>query len=313
MSGRRKCPINCPCICHDTGGSGHDHEGAPCPGKTPEGRARLRRERADYAARFYDGETANRGRRWASPYPEIQRILDRHQRDVDLTAGVHPVSRGLSLSSAASILRDDYLPKVREQLNNHFLIVDSLTDVQDRIIKDATLKYHYGAVKISPQVVNYMRTDARLTELIADRYGVVHYPEESGHYGNTAPLPTVTPCKPKWATGPYYPGAQPMSTRPTTASALRKQLKAIEKQIEALDKFGEDDHPDETVIFYKTNFGRVDYRGHDAQSYTYTALKVNGAWYLTGKTTGPVSWDVLVDRHLQFATEVWVADSWTAL
>lgn len=30
---RRPCPVSCTCICHDTGGSGHDHEGASCPGK----------------------------------------------------------------------------------------------------------------------------------------------------------------------------------------------------------------------------------------------------------------------------------------
>lgn len=28
-----KCSIKCDCICHDTGGSGHDHQGQPCPGK----------------------------------------------------------------------------------------------------------------------------------------------------------------------------------------------------------------------------------------------------------------------------------------
>ena len=28
------CPIWCPCVCHDTGGSGHDHPpGGRCPGK----------------------------------------------------------------------------------------------------------------------------------------------------------------------------------------------------------------------------------------------------------------------------------------
>jgi hypothetical protein len=30
---RRRCPFRCDCICHDTLGSGHDHEGEPCPGK----------------------------------------------------------------------------------------------------------------------------------------------------------------------------------------------------------------------------------------------------------------------------------------
>ena len=32
--GRYKpCPSDCSCLCHDTGGGVHDHEGAPCPGK----------------------------------------------------------------------------------------------------------------------------------------------------------------------------------------------------------------------------------------------------------------------------------------
>ena len=31
---RKPCPVKCPCICHDTGGSGHDHYGQPCPGKS---------------------------------------------------------------------------------------------------------------------------------------------------------------------------------------------------------------------------------------------------------------------------------------
>ncbi len=31
---KARCATNCSCICHDTGGSGHDHDGQPCPGKT---------------------------------------------------------------------------------------------------------------------------------------------------------------------------------------------------------------------------------------------------------------------------------------
>lgn len=34
---RRRCHLDCPCICHDTGGSAHDHNGRACPGKTLEG------------------------------------------------------------------------------------------------------------------------------------------------------------------------------------------------------------------------------------------------------------------------------------
>ncbi len=29
----KKCPIDCQCLCHDTGGGVHDHHGEPCPGK----------------------------------------------------------------------------------------------------------------------------------------------------------------------------------------------------------------------------------------------------------------------------------------
>lgn len=28
-----KCLTSCPCLCHDTGGGVHDHQGRPCPGK----------------------------------------------------------------------------------------------------------------------------------------------------------------------------------------------------------------------------------------------------------------------------------------
>lgn len=28
-----RCPVDCPCLCHDTGGGVHDHPGGPCPGK----------------------------------------------------------------------------------------------------------------------------------------------------------------------------------------------------------------------------------------------------------------------------------------
>lgn len=30
---RPPCPVECTCICHDTGGGNHDHHGKPCPGK----------------------------------------------------------------------------------------------------------------------------------------------------------------------------------------------------------------------------------------------------------------------------------------
>lgn len=34
MKNRREpCPIECNCLCHDTGGGVHDHENKPCPGK----------------------------------------------------------------------------------------------------------------------------------------------------------------------------------------------------------------------------------------------------------------------------------------
>ena len=280
---KRKCPINCPCICHDTGGSGHNHEGRRCPGKEPARRAELRRQRE--AEPVYNRDTANRGVSRVTP-PPVPWWRDRDTPPSSLTL------------SMGDILGQDYEPRIREQLNSSFLIVDSLTDIQDRIVANAVshyrsdvdlskpvdLKYNYGYIRISPQVRDAMMRD-------------ISRPA----FGNRTPLPAVT-------TG-YYERETLMSPRPTTASALRKQLKAIEKQIEALDKFGEDDYPDETVLFYKTNFGRE----YDATQYTYTALKVHGGWYLSGKTTGPVSWDTLVDRHLQFATEVWVADAWTAL
>ncbi len=31
---RRPCVPHCDCLCHDTGGGVHDHEGEPCPGKS---------------------------------------------------------------------------------------------------------------------------------------------------------------------------------------------------------------------------------------------------------------------------------------
>ncbi len=44
---RRKCPITCTCLCHDTGGGVHDHYGRPCPGKRP--RTMAGRERSSIA------------------------------------------------------------------------------------------------------------------------------------------------------------------------------------------------------------------------------------------------------------------------
>lgn len=34
MAKRRKCPIKCQCICHDTNGLDWEHPGRPCYGKT---------------------------------------------------------------------------------------------------------------------------------------------------------------------------------------------------------------------------------------------------------------------------------------
>jgi len=75
----------------------------------------------------------------------------------------------------------------------------------------------------------------------------------------------------------------------------------VEREIEA--KFGEDDWPDETVLYFNHQFNNAGLR------YTYIAFKIRGAWYIGGRDGARWSWERLVE-FMKDTTELWSVETW---
>lgn len=96
--------------------------------------------------------------------------------------------------------------------------------------------------------------------------------------------------------------------------AIDRLLDRAARDEEARALFGGDNFlewPDETVILFKRNFG-----GAQREPYVYTALKVNGCWYISGANAPKrASTPVLIRDYLVPAWretgEVWVVSEWT--
>lgn len=72
-------------------------------------------------------------------------------------------------------------------------------------------------------------------------------------------------------------------------SVIEDRMKALEQELAQLDRWGEDNYKNGTVIRFKVQFqvGGV--------WYTYVATKVKGRWFITGNRMSYLTWDALVE------------------
>ena len=73
-------------------------------------------------------------------------------------------------------------------------------------------------------------------------------------------------------------------------TAYQRQVDYALRQLAVLDRFPtEDPYEDEAVLSFK-------YRYRDGSGlYTFAAIRINGFWWLTGRSRGPYSWKGLVN------------------
>jgi 8-oxo-dGTP diphosphatase len=76
---RSKCPRDCLCLCHDTGGGVHDHPDQPCPGKAVSEVFEVVERRTGQRAMEHVHLTATAGLDWLARQPEKYHTLYRVQ------------------------------------------------------------------------------------------------------------------------------------------------------------------------------------------------------------------------------------------
>lgn len=81
-------------------------------------------------------------------------------------------------------------------------------------------------------------------------------------------------------------------------AVIEARIAALEAEAAELERYGEDDYADGTVLTFKTNFG-----SEFGPTYSYAALKANGWWYLTGQEISGHTWDWLVSFWRESKTE----------
>lgn len=80
---------------------------------------------------------------------------------------------------------------------------------------------------------------------------------------------------------------------------IEQRIAALEAEAVELERFGEDNYAEGTVLIFKTDFGKA-----SGTTYTYAAVKVVGRWFLTGaRSMQGVTWDELVDFWRKSETE----------
>ena len=97
------------------------------------------------------------------------------------------------------------------------------------------------------------------------------------------------------------PGARPPAV---TASALRSSMAALAAEIARIEALPKE--PSAKVIRFKKRYGE--------KCYSYAALKVGNAWFVTGRVTAPFTWNELLafigDEYLH---TIRVAAGWQKL
>ena len=63
-----------------------------------------------------------------------------------------------------------------------------------------------------------------------------------------------------------------------------------------------DEYEDGVIVAWERTFD-----ANGGTTYNYVARKTGLVWYLSGRDQNPLSWESLIERHLQFADAVWLA------
>lgn len=93
------------------------------------------------------------------------------------------------------------------------------------------------------------------------------------------------------------------------AEVIRKRMRTLEQELFQLERWGEDDFPNNTVLRWVKR-----YPGNDGE-YHYAAIKANDSWYRTGVGESPTTWDQLVQHWADAGAveQVYVAADWLTL
>lgn len=95
-----------------------------------------------------------------------------------------------------------------------------------------------------------------------------------------------------------------------TERNYHRNVEKIQAKLEALDKFGEDEFTEGTVLTFDKTFDGMKY-------YPYAAIKARDGvtWYTTGSGRYPnkFDWDGLVDFMSSGVKAVWVSIQWERL
>jgi hypothetical protein len=92
----------------------------------------------------------------------------------------------------------------------------------------------------------------------------------------------------------------------------REELEALEREARLMERmeemrlrreelfarFGDDDFEEEAVITFSRTFDS------SGRTYHYAAIKAGGKWWLTGRTSGCLTWGDLIDKHLRHSDDV---------
>lgn len=90
---------------------------------------------------------------------------------------------------------------------------------------------------------------------------------------------------------------------PRRLDRLQRDVERIKAQIAVIERFGEDDFEDETVLMFTRHNLAV------RRDLTYVALKKGNKWWVSDGNNSPYTWDELVEMMADAET-VWQATSW---
>ena len=80
-----------------------------------------------------------------------------------------------------------------------------------------------------------------------------------------------------------------LADRRVAEEVARRQVdKLADLKLQMINKFGDDEYDDGTVVRFQKKFTA------DGHAYMYAAIKAAGKWYLTGKEQGGLTWEQFV-------------------
>ena len=84
--------------------------------------------------------------------------------------------------------------------------------------------------------------------------------------------------------------------------AAKEQKRAEQSALLGTD----DEYENGAVVAWERTFD-------NGVTYNYVARKTGLVWYLSGRDVNPLSWQTLVERHLQYADAVWLVTEMVGL